>query len=76
MDSKESLLVNKSDIALWDDYSNKFNLLSDKLIKCGIDIKLLTDVLQAYNDYELRHKFTTWYLSISKIFLKRNKNKF
>lgn len=34
-------------IKLWDDYSSKYNLLCDKLIKCKIDCKLLDEVIKA-----------------------------
>ena len=30
---------------LWDEYSKKYNLLSDKLIASGIDSKLLKEII-------------------------------
>jgi hypothetical protein len=32
---------------LWDDYSTKFNLLSDKMLEAGISTSLLSDVTNA-----------------------------
>lgn len=37
----------------WDDYSSRFNLLSDKMSSAGIDIKLLTDLLKAYENFSV-----------------------
>lgn len=38
------------DTVKFDDYSNRFNLLSDKIVDAGIDISLLMDLLKAYEN--------------------------
>jgi hypothetical protein len=35
---------------LWDDYSNKFNSLSDKMVSAGIDTNELLDLIIAYEN--------------------------
>jgi hypothetical protein len=43
---------------LWDDYSDKFNLLSDKMSEARIDLNLLTDLIKSYEDLPETYKNT------------------
>jgi hypothetical protein len=40
----------------WDNYSDRFNLLSDKMANAGIDLKLLTDLLESYETLPEQYK--------------------
>ena len=40
----------------WDIYSIKFNLLSDKMMDAGINLKLLTDLLESYENLPEQYK--------------------
>jgi len=40
--------TSKGDEETWNSYSDKFNLLSDKMTDAGINISLLNDVIAAY----------------------------
>ena len=42
-------------IKLWETYAEKFDLLSDMMIKRGLDIELLVDVIRAAIDL---HSYT------------------
>ncbi len=35
----------------WDDYVEKFNLLSDQMSQAGIDVSNLVDVIKSYDKY-------------------------
>jgi hypothetical protein len=37
----------------WDEYAERFNALSDKLIEAGIDTKLLVELLECYSRLEV-----------------------
>ena len=43
----------------WDEYSEKFNLLSDKMASAGIDTKELIDLLKAYENFSNSYKSST-----------------
>jgi hypothetical protein len=40
----------------WDDYTCKFNSLSDKLIAAGINVNELIEVISAYENLSREHK--------------------
>jgi CRISPR/Cas system type I-B associated protein Csh2 (Cas7 group RAMP superfamily) len=46
---------------LWNDYSDKFNYLSDKMIEASIDTNLLIDLIKSYDAYNniLKNNYTT-----------------
>ena len=41
----------KTLITKWESYSNAFNELSDKMDAAGLDVKLLRNVVELYDDY-------------------------
>jgi hypothetical protein len=42
----------KAGESIWNNYTEKFNLLSDKIIESGIEQKLLIELINAYDEYK------------------------
>jgi hypothetical protein len=40
----------------WDNYTMAFNLLSDEMSKAGISVKMLTDLLESYENLPDEYK--------------------
>lgn len=48
--------MNSKDDELWNDYSSRFNLLSDKMVDANIKLEYLTDVIESYENLPGKYK--------------------